>query len=46
VRARKCGYSFERSLVWTPRVLTDTEGNTRETPDGEGREGPPESTAR
>jgi len=34
------------SLLRTPRVLTCTEGNTRDTRNGEGIEGPPESSGR
>jgi hypothetical protein len=35
-RTLKCWYSFEISLLRTPRVLTYTEGNTRNTRNGEG----------
>ncbi len=45
-RTLKCWYSFEMSLLRTPRVLTYTEGNTRDTDHGEGIEGPPESSGR
>ena len=45
-RTLKCWYSFEMSLLRTPRVLTHTEGNTRDTQNGEGIEGPPESSGR
>ena len=45
-RTLKCWYSFEISLLRTPRVLTYTEGNTRDTRKGKGIEGPPESTGR
>lgn len=43
-RAPKCWYSFEMSVLRTPRVLTNTEGNTRDPRNGERVEGPPESS--
>jgi hypothetical protein len=45
-RTLKCWYRFEMSWLRMPRVLTYTEGNTRDTRFGKGIEGPLESSGR